>query len=292
VTEPPLRSSFSACPSPRRGATATRRPIRLAARAGRRGHDVLFLERDVPWYARTATCHAAVRRDRAVRRSLDELQARFTAPCATPTSSSSARTCPRASRWATGSLRRRRASPRSTTSTRRSRWPAGARGDTSTCARADPELPAVPVVHGRPDARSGWSGSSARRRRGPLYCSVDPTLLSRSRAGRPGTWATWARTAPTASPRSSGCCRPARRCPAAASSWPGRSTRRSCVAGERRAHRAPAARAAPRASTAAALHAERHARRHGRRPAGRRACACSRRPRAARPIISDAWGRH
>ena len=45
-------SSSSASPSPLPGATGTPPPIAALVRElGRRGHDVLFLERDVPWYA-------------------------------------------------------------------------------------------------------------------------------------------------------------------------------------------------------------------------------------------------
>ena len=115
-------SSSSGCRSPRRGATGTPRTTAAwCASSSPRGHDVLFLERDVPWYAGTATCPAAVGpRPRSTAR-LDELADRFAADVA--------RRRPRHRRLLRARRRRRSAqwvlaharaaSPRSTTSTPR-----------------------------------------------------------------------------------------------------------------------------------------------------------------------------
>ena len=47
-----------------------------------RGHEVTFLERDVPWYARTATCRGPPSAASMLYRSLDELRGRFAPPVA------------------------------------------------------------------------------------------------------------------------------------------------------------------------------------------------------------------
>ena len=83
------------------------------------GHEVLFLERDVPWYAAHRDLpglpfgRVELYGDRRARRPVRHRRA------PTPTSSSSAPTCPTASRWRSGCSPPPAASPRSTTSTPR-----------------------------------------------------------------------------------------------------------------------------------------------------------------------------
>ena len=184
-----------------------------------------------------------------------------------------------------GDARRRAASPPSTTSTRRSRSRSCERGDCEYLSpRADPALRSVSLVHRRPDAR-------APRARLRLAARARAVLL-----GRPGRCITPSASSRALGPRLLGTysddrqpaldallLEPARRGPQARfvvagpqypahDRWPANVERID----------APAAARASRLLQRAALHAERHARRHGRAPATRRACGCSRPPRAAR----------
>ena len=111
-----------ACRSPRRGATATPPPTAgWCASSTTRGHDVLFLERDVPWYAENRDLpRPAVRPHRAVPVASTELRDRFTRRRARGgPGDRRARTCPRRRGRRAGSRDRARRRPPSTTSTRR-----------------------------------------------------------------------------------------------------------------------------------------------------------------------------
>ncbi len=161
-----------------------------------------------------------------------------------------------------------------------------ARGDARlSLARADPRLRPLSLLHRRPDAASGSSGATARRRPARSTArSIPQAYRPLGRARRAGISATSAPTAPTASRRWSGCCSsPPARCPDCASSSPARSTRRHRLAGQRRAARPRAARPTIRPSTRASRFTL-NVTRADMIAAGlvARACGCSRPPPAAR----------
>ena len=236
-----------------------------------RGHDVLFLERDVPWYAaqprparrrRTAGRELYALARRAARRgSRDDVarrrprhrrlvrargRRRSASGCSRPRGGVDRVLRHRHAGDAREARRRRRAS----TSRRRS-----SRASTSTSRS--------------PAARrsSGSRTSSARRARVPLYCSVDPDVyrpLDRSRARGPRLPRHLQRR-PPAGARAAAARAGAAAARARASSSPGRSTRQTLAWPanvERIEHLPPAEHAA--LLRRAALHAQRHARRHGR----------------------------
>ena len=271
------------------------------ARAARRGHDVLFLERDVPWYARAPRPAAPAVRGapslydeprascaRALRRRDRERRSRHRRLLRARRRRGRRRGCTATARGIDRVLRHRHAGD-----ARRS-WRA-ASASTSTRAmipRYDLYLSFTggPTLR-RLERRVRLAGARARC----IARSIPSSTTPRRDAAASGTSATSAPTATTASRRSSACCSTPARALArrALRSSPGRSIpttspgRRTST----RIEHLPPARA-PRVLQRAALHAERHARRHDRAPAGRRACGCSRRPRAATPIISDRWARH
>ena len=237
---------------------------------------------------------AAVGPNGAVRRSLAELRDRWHDAVAR-----GRRGRPRLVRAGRGRGRRvgardgrRRRSP-SGTSTRRSRSRSSTPATSEYLSRgARPALRPLPVVHRR--ARCSTGSSAVRRApRRAFHCMADPELYRPVAAESAGCSATSAPTAPTAS-------RPSTRCSSnPRDGWP---AGRFAVAGPQyppsvawpanvERHRARRRRATTRRSTPRqrfTLNVTRA--RHGARPAGRRACACSRRPPAARRSISDRWG--
>ncbi len=172
----PAHGRSSGSPSPRRGGTAT--PRTTAASCGRfrrRGHDVLFLERDVPWYAaggtspvpltagpsstaRSSSCRSQFgrryRRCRPRRRRL---------LCSGGAQRGAARDGGRRRRH--GVLRHRHAGHARRRRPGRLRVPHG---------RTDPGVRPVPVVHGRPDARAGSPSEFGAREVRAFHCFVDP----------------------------------------------------------------------------------------------------------------------
>ena len=172
-----------------------------------RGHDVLFLEADRPWYADNRDLpdppFGTTRALRRARRAARPLRGRR------PPSGSGDRglVCPRRRRGRPlGDRRPPGASPPSTTSTRRSRSPSCERGDTEYLSpdlirrynmylsfTGGPTLQRLERQYGSPMARA-------------LYCSVDPRRYHPEPVEpRAGISAISARTATTASQPSTAC---------------------------------------------------------------------------------------
>ena len=155
------------------------RPCHHLSRAGtrswrRRGHDVLFLERDVPWYAENRDLPQPPFGRTELYGSLDELKDRFAAGCA------------RSRPGGGGLLRARRRGggglgdshhPRRAGVLRhryaRDAGQAGARRNGISYARADPALPALSLFHRRAD--TGAHRAPLRLARARACCIARPT---------------------------------------------------------------------------------------------------------------------
>ena len=148
-----------------------------------RGHDVLFLEHDKPWYAANRDLPRPPYGRTELYDSVDDLKDRFAADVRDADVVIVGSYVPEGvavGEWV-------REPPAGVTAFYDIDTPVTLakleRGDFEYLSpRADPALRPVPLLHRRPDAASGWSGNSARRGRVPLYCSVDPdAVLPRSR---------------------------------------------------------------------------------------------------------------
>ena len=279
----PRRPRASACPRP--GATATPPPTGRCCKAfAARGHEVLFLERDVPWYAAhrdlpspdfcrlalypdLAALDALARRDRRGRRRDRRLLR-------------AGRRRGRALRAGAG----RAARAPSTTSTRPSPWRELERGDCDYLA-ADliAGLRPLPVLHRRPDAAP--AGAALRLARGAraLLLGRPGRLPAAGRGRRAGTSAISAPTAPTGSRRWSACCssrRGARR--TCASRSPARNIRTTSPGRPTSSGSSTCRPTDHPAFYAASRYTLNVTRADMIRPARARACACSRPPPAAR----------
>ena len=116
----PARSSSSGCRSRRPGATQPPDLSRAGQGLARRGHRILFLERDCPGMRLAATtAEIAVRDDAPLSRPRRAAGLVSPARSRRPIWSCSAPTCPKASRSPVGCCRWQRGCGRSTTSTRR-----------------------------------------------------------------------------------------------------------------------------------------------------------------------------
>ena len=162
--------------SPRPGATAMRRPIaRCCGRFAARGHDVLFLERDVPWYAAhrdlptptSAGSHSIAisttsQRWRGEIAAADAVIVGSYVPEGVAVGAAGAAHGARRDRL----LRHRHAGHAGE---------AGARRRRISLAATDPGLRPLSLLHRRPDAGAAGAANTARPRARALYCSVDPT---------------------------------------------------------------------------------------------------------------------
>ena len=217
-----------------------------------RGHDVLFLERDVPWYARqprprrpgllpTRTLRLARRaRDAGATRSRDADAVIVGSYVPEGVEVGALRAAARARRHRI--LRHRHAGHAGQARARRLRV---------SLAGADPRLRPLSVVHRRPDARGGSSAQYGAPTARALYCSVDPDALSAARRAEAlgSRLSRHLQRRPPADARAAADRAGARAAAAALLRRRAAISRRHRLAGERRADRASAAGRASATST-------------------------------------------
>ena len=171
-------------PRPPPGATATPRPTaRCCAPSRARGHDVLFLERDVPWYARAPRpARPGLLPPRASIDDLGELERLGERDRARPTRSIVGSYVPDGRRG----RRAGRSAPRPGVvafydiDTPVTLAQARARRRRISLAGADPRLRPLPLLHRRPDAARARARATARRPRGRSTARSTPTPTGRS----------------------------------------------------------------------------------------------------------------